>query len=168
MSSRSARVLPRRSSRRGREQNNSSNKPSVVFRGFLGISVFCSQINLKDRTASTPQNAGPGDWQRTTSAALHSAHEICDFPNDDKQPPYDPAVPEQKQFGNPVHCITIANDGLVYVCDRRQNRIQVFKKDGSSEKEWFYEKDSRGDGAVFDLALWPDPKQTCLLNDLLK
>src|ERR1700730_14983229 len=85
-------------------------------------------------------------------------------PNDDKQPPYDPAAPVQAQFGNPVHCVKVSNDGLVYVCDRSQNRIQVFKKDGSFVKEFFYEKNSRGDGAVFDLVLWPDAKQTWLLN----
>jgi hypothetical protein len=85
-------------------------------------------------------------------------------PNDDKQPPYDPAAPVQAQFGNPVHCVKVSNDGLVYVCDRSQNRIQVFKKDGTFVTEWFYEKNSRGDGAVFDLALWPDAKQTYLLN----
>jgi DNA-binding beta-propeller fold protein YncE len=85
-------------------------------------------------------------------------------PNDDPQPPYDPNEPPLTQFRNPVHCIKIANDGLVYVCDRSQNRIQVFRKDGTFVREWFYEKNSRGDGAVFDLAIWPDPKQTYLLN----
>ena len=85
-------------------------------------------------------------------------------PNDDKQPPYSPSAPVQTQFGNPVHCIKIADDGLVYVCDRSQNRIQVFKKDGTFVKEWFYEKNSLGDGATFDVALWPDPRQTYLLN----
>jgi DNA-binding beta-propeller fold protein YncE len=85
-------------------------------------------------------------------------------PNDEAQPPYDPNDPPQAQFRNPVHCIKIATDGLVYVCDRSQNRIQVFRKDGTFVKEWFYEKNSRGDGAVFDLAIWPDPKQTYLLN----
>jgi len=70
----------------------------------------------------------------------------------------------QQQFGNPVHCVKVANDGLVYVCDRKQNRIQVFRKDGSFVKEWFYEKTTLGNGAVWDLAIWPDPKQTWLLN----
>jgi len=60
--------------------------------------------------------------------------------------------------------VKIANDGLVYVCDRTQNRIQVFKKDGTFVKEWFYEKNTLGNGAVWDLAIWPDPKQTYLLN----
>jgi DNA-binding beta-propeller fold protein YncE len=85
-------------------------------------------------------------------------------PNDDKQPPYSPDAPVQQQFGNPVHCIRIADDGLVYVCDRSQNRIQVFKKDGTFVKEFFYEKNTLGNGAVWDLALWPDPNQTYLLS----
>jgi hypothetical protein len=85
-------------------------------------------------------------------------------PSDDKQPPYDPKVPVQQQFGNPVHCVKIADDGLIYVCDRTQNRIQIFKKDGTFLKEWFFEKATLGNGAVWDLAIWPDPKQTYLLN----
>jgi DNA-binding beta-propeller fold protein YncE len=31
-------------------------------------------------------------------------------------------------------------------------------------KEWFYEKNTLGNGAVWDIAIWPDPKQTYLLN----
>src|SRR5262249_59123875 len=29
-------------------------------------------------------------------------------------------------FRTPVHCVKIAKDGLLYVCDRGNNRIQVF------------------------------------------
>ncbi|MGM4905271.1 hypothetical protein AB8B21_10750 [Tardiphaga sp. 866_E4_N2_1] len=85
-------------------------------------------------------------------------------PNDDKQAAYDPNAPVAQQFGNPVHCVKLANDALVYVCDRINNRVQVFKKDGSFVKEWFYEKATLGNGAVWDLAVWPDPKQTWLLT----
>lgn len=85
-------------------------------------------------------------------------------PNDDKQAPYDPNAPVSQQFANPVHCVKLASDGLVYVCDRINNRVQVFKKDGSFVKEWFYEKATLGNGAVWDLAVWPDPKQTWLLT----
>src|SRR5450755_1760164 len=72
--------------------------------------------------------------------------------------------PKSEQFANPVHCVRIANDGLVYVCDRTNDRIQVFQKDGSFVKEWFYEKNTLGNGAVWDIAIWPDPKQTYLLS----
>ena len=36
-------------------------------------------------------------------------------PTDMKMKNYEPEAP---QFANPVHCVKIANDGLVYVCDR--------------------------------------------------
>ena len=85
-------------------------------------------------------------------------------PSDDKTPKYDPVAPLAQQFGNPVHCAKLSNDGYVYVCDRTNNRIQVFKKDGTYVTEWFYEKATLGNGAVWDTALWPDAKQTWLLS----
>jgi hypothetical protein len=85
-------------------------------------------------------------------------------PDDTKTPPYDPKAEVSQQFGNPVHCVKIANDGLVYVCDRINDRIQIFRKDGSFVKEWFFEKNTLGNGAVWDLALWPDPQQSYLLS----
>ena len=52
-------------------------------------------------------------------------------PSDERTPPYDPAKPPSQQFGNPVHCIRVDKDDLVYVCDRSNNRLQVFRKDGT-------------------------------------
>ena len=46
-------------------------------------------------------------------------------PTDDDLPAYNPDSP---QFANPVHCIALAKDGLVFVCDRTNNRVQVFHK----------------------------------------
>ena len=82
-------------------------------------------------------------------------------PTDEKLEPYNSA---SSQFGNPVHCVKIAADGLVYVCDRINDRVQIFRKDGTFVKEWFFEKTTLGNGAVWDLVLWPDPKQTWLLS----
>jgi DNA-binding beta-propeller fold protein YncE len=48
-------------------------------------------------------------------------------PSDAATPPYDPARPPSAQFGQPVHCVRLAGDGLVYVCDRTNNRFQVFR-----------------------------------------
>lgn len=56
-------------------------------------------------------------------------------PNDDPLPAYNPENPLGKQFRGPVHCVDLSKDGLVYVCDRLGNRIQVFKKDGTFVKE---------------------------------
>jgi DNA-binding beta-propeller fold protein YncE len=80
-------------------------------------------------------------------------------PSDDKTPPYDPAKPPSQQFGNPVHCVRIAQDGLVHVCDRTNDRVQIFRKDGTFVAERIYEKETRGTGSVYDLVFSPDPAQ---------
>ena len=80
-------------------------------------------------------------------------------PDDTQLPAYDPSVAPAKQFRTPVHCVALANDGLLYVCDRTNDRIQVFKTDGSFVKEIFIEKNTLGDGSVFDIALSKDPGQ---------
>jgi DNA-binding beta-propeller fold protein YncE len=77
---------------------------------------------------------------------------------------YDPKAPPPRQFGNPVHCVKLATDGLVYVCDRRNDRIQVFHKDGSFVTEWHVAPQTRGMGSVWDLALWPDATQSLLFD----
>jgi hypothetical protein len=56
-------------------------------------------------------------------------------PSDAQLPPYDPAQPLSRQFGNPVHCVRVSNDGKVYVCDRQNNRIQIFSKGGEFQGE---------------------------------
>jgi DNA-binding beta-propeller fold protein YncE len=83
-------------------------------------------------------------------------------PDDADLGPYRPDAAPAQQFRTPVHCADLSNDGLVYVCDRPNNRIQVFRKDGTFVKEAFYAKNSKGDGAVFDLAFSKDPAQTYL------
>ena len=61
-----------------------------------------------------------------------------------------------KQF-NTVHAIRISNDDLVYVGDRRNNRIQVFKPDGTYLKEAYVERKTIGEeGTTFDFAFSPD------------
>jgi DNA-binding beta-propeller fold protein YncE len=74
---------------------------------------------------------------------------------------YDPAGPPAPQF-RIVHVVRIANDGLVYVCDRTNDRIQVFRKDGTFVKEQFIAKETLGSGSVWDIAFSTDPAQTFL------
>jgi DNA-binding beta-propeller fold protein YncE len=83
-------------------------------------------------------------------------------PDDTPLGPYQPDAPVAQQFRNPVHCADMANDGLVYVCDRPNNRLQVFQKDGTFVKEAFFAKKTLGDGSVWDVAFSKDPAQTFL------
>src|SRR6478672_8783509 len=57
-------------------------------------------------------------------------------PSDEPVPAYNPKAAPSKQF-NTVHCAIVSNDGFVYVCDRVNDRIQVFHKDGTFVKEAF-------------------------------
>ncbi len=80
-------------------------------------------------------------------------------PDDADQGPYDPKAPPAKQFRNPVHCADLSNDGLLYVCDRANNRVQVFEPDGTFVKEQFFARNTLGSGSAWDLAFSKDPKQ---------
>ncbi|MEJ1966805.1 MAG: hypothetical protein WDO56_36800 [Gammaproteobacteria bacterium] len=86
-------------------------------------------------------------------------------PTDEQIGPYDPAAPPAKQF-RIAHCIRIANDGLVYVCDRLNDRLQIFRKDGTFVKEVIYEPTTKGSGSVGNVSFWPNAQQTLMLmND---
>ena len=80
-------------------------------------------------------------------------------PSDEPTPAFDPAAPPSRQFGNPVHCVRPTRDGLVYVCDRVNNRVQVFRKDGTFVSEAFFERDTLLSGSVSELAFSPDAAQ---------
>ncbi len=74
-----------------------------------------------------------------------------------------PTAAELTQFGNPVHCVRVAKDGLVYVCDRLNNRVQVFRKDGRYVREFSIESRTAGNGSVWDIVLSRDPEQRWLV-----
>jgi DNA-binding beta-propeller fold protein YncE len=80
-------------------------------------------------------------------------------PDDTPSGNYDPDAPPIKQFRSPVHCAEMSVDGLVYVCDRPNDRIQVFKKDGTFVKEMWVAKRTLGDGSTWDIAFSKDPQQ---------
>jgi len=80
-------------------------------------------------------------------------------PDDANLGRYDPEAPLAQQFRNPVHCAEPSDDGLVYVCDRPNDRIQVFKKDGSFVKEERIAPKTLGDGSVWDIAFSKDRAQ---------
>jgi DNA-binding beta-propeller fold protein YncE len=84
-------------------------------------------------------------------------------PDDAAQGPYDPKAPPQQQFRNPVHCIERANDGLVYVCDRQHDRIQVFTPEGKFVKEGFFARNTLGSGSAWDIVFTKDPEQRFML-----
>ena len=80
-------------------------------------------------------------------------------PDDTPLGNYEPDAPIAQQFRNPVHCAELSHDSLLYVCDRVNDRIQVFKPDGTFVKEQVIAKNTLGDGSVWDIAFSKDPQQ---------
>jgi DNA-binding beta-propeller fold protein YncE len=100
-------------------------------------------------------DADTGKYKRHWGAYGHK-------PDDTQLPPYNPSDPPSQQFRTPVHGVALANDGLLYACDRTNDRVQVFKTDGTYVKEAFIAKNTLGDGSAFDVALSRDPQQKYL------
>jgi DNA-binding beta-propeller fold protein YncE len=97
-------------------------------------------------------DANTGSFKRLWGAYGHK-------PDDTNPGRYDPDAPLDQQFRNPVHCAQLSHDDLLYVCDRPNDRIQVFKKDGTFVKEQRIAPRTLGDGSVWDIAFSKDPDQ---------
>jgi hypothetical protein len=97
-------------------------------------------------------DADTGAYKRYWGAYGHK-------PDDTPLGPYNPNDPPAQQFRNPVHCAELSNNGFLYVCDRVNDRIQVFKPDGTFVKEQVLYKNTLGDGSVWDIAFSKDPQQ---------
>lgn len=74
--------------------------------------------------------------------------------------PVDPTNPP-RQFST-VHGLVGSKDGLIYVADRRGNRIQVFRQSGEYLMERFVRPETGGSGSGFSLQLSRDPEQSLL------
>ncbi len=101
-------------------------------------------------------DGGTGEYKRHWGAYGNQ-------PTDDPYT-YDPDAPLSQQFGRPVHCATLSNDGFVYVCDRVNDRIQVFERDGTFLNEVVIAGRTRGFGSAFDVDFSRDAEQRYLYN----
>ena len=79
-------------------------------------------------------------------------------PDDDADNTYTPGQPLPQQFRPPVHCAEPSLDGLIYVCDRGADRIQVFRPDGTFVKEALVAPATLS-GSTWDIAFSKDPGQ---------
>ena len=71
--------------------------------------------------------------------------------------------PPPPQFNNPGHSVVVSNDDLVYVADRTNNRLQVFRLDGTFVREVFIARGTlQAEGTVHHFVLSPDKEQRFL------
>ena len=84
-------------------------------------------------------------------------------PDDGPLDPYDQNGEPSPIFGDTVHCVTISNEGLVYVCDRMNHRLQIFQKDGTFVTEGFIGRNTAG-ASVWDIDFSQDDEQEFIFN----
>ncbi|MPZ62338.1 MAG: hypothetical protein GEU93_13800, partial [Propionibacteriales bacterium] len=72
--------------------------------------------------------------------------------------------PENDPWSTPVHCAVLSDDGLLYVCDRVNNRIHVLEKDGTFVEELPIVPGTPGNGSAWDVSFSADSAQEFLYN----
>ena len=97
-------------------------------------------------------DAGTGKYKRMWGAYGNK-------PDDAVQGNYTPGAPPRQQFGASTHCVNIDKDGNVYVCDRYNDRFQIFTKAGKYVKEVFMAPNTMTQGTVCELTFSKDPDQ---------
>ena len=97
-------------------------------------------------------DADTGQYKRHWGAYGH-------WPDDTDPGPYTPGKALDQQFRSPFHCAVLSNDDLLYACDRVNDRIQIFKPDGTYLREKIYYPNTLGDGSIWDIAFSKDPEQ---------
>src|SRR3954468_8091661 len=104
-------------------------------------------------------DAGSGEYKRHWGAYGKRPDDTYTFP------PRAQLVqgPPPPQFNTPVHAVLVSNDGIVYVADRTNNRLQTFALDGTFIRELPIAKNTlQSEGTVHNFALSPDREQRYL------
>jgi DNA-binding beta-propeller fold protein YncE len=115
-------------------------------------------------------DSNTGEFKRGWGAygiALAAIKNDAPYPAAGAQPrgesQYSPGKPLDQQFKNPVHCARLSADGLVYVCDRNNDRVQVFTRTGTFVKEFQVHPTTLGNGSTWAINFSHDSKQKYLL-----
>lgn len=143
------------------------NEPSSTFVYPKTNEVFVSDgyVNRRIVVFDADSGAFKRSWGAYGNKPDDSAPRIRRFPYDRPQDePMESLLngPAPKQF-NLVHTVLISNDDLVYVADRSNNRVQVFKLDGTFVKEAFIARETlTPSGTAGSLALSADSAQSFL------
>jgi hypothetical protein len=136
---------------RGNTDTENMNQPAMVQVDAAANEVFVADGHKNRRVIVF--DAATGAFKRYWGA-------YGEKPDDNAPPRGDPNGPPPRQFSSSssVHCIHIAKDGRVYVCDRANDRFQIFQKDGTFVQEVLVSPGTLGLGSAADLGFSPDQK----------
>lgn len=133
----------------GKSGQTGSNKTEVL-RGAAGLYYYAktNELFVADGYGNNRVMVYDGDtgkFKRMWGAYGNKPLDAEDRPPRSKLSPIPwVAVSEVlQQFASPVHDVKVSDDGLVYVCDRGNKRVQVFTLDGKFIAEQFVGLDSQ-------------------------
>ena len=101
-------------------------------------------------------------YDAATGAYLRHWGAYGNAPDDTYEYEYPVKLNNPPQQFSTVHGIIGSKDGLIYVADRRGNRIQVFRQNGNYLMEQFVRPETGRSGSSFTLQLSRDPDQSIL------
>src|SRR5258706_4144295 len=144
---------------------------SITHRPSAADGYVNHRIMVFDATTGAYKRHWGAYGKKPDDAYFTSAGEVLPGPfsgavqHENKPSQYDPKGPPPAQF-RIVHAVRISKDGLVYVCDRTNDRLQVCRKDGTFVQEAFIAKETLGSGSVWDIGFSVDPQQQfAFVND---
>ncbi|MGD8330822.1 MAG: hypothetical protein PVJ49_15445 [Acidobacteriota bacterium] len=144
----------------GEYDNNNGSNDTTLLGGPAGIWVDpeTNEIYIADGYRNRRVivfDAETGEYRRHWGAYGEVPDDDYDFGE------RDPDGPSPRQFST-VHGLIGSDDGLIYVADRRGNRIQVFQHDGTFVTEKLVAPETLASGSAFVIALSPDDEQRWL------
>ena len=159
------RSFGRRDRTGGNDATDLLGNPSDVNHSEDMVLISDGYINRRVIGFDAKSNAYKGRWGAYGKPPVAPTR-TGDFDQSHAVDPSKVADPKAPIFADIVHCAVPTRDGHVYVCDRNNNRAQLFKrgKDGSLTfvRDLVIAGDTGGTHSVTDIAFSPDPDQTYL------
>ena len=130
-----------------------------AFGGAAGFSfdAAAGEVYVADGTRNS--RVAVVDMQTGAIKRFFGAYGVA--PNDSVPIVVGPTSSPSRRFTS-VRCVERSTDGMVYVCDSRNNRIQVFDKAGRFVQESRIAPNTLANGSVWDVAFSRDPQQRYL------
>jgi DNA-binding beta-propeller fold protein YncE len=140
-------------------EENNQEVDNFAQKGRFQIDEEANEIYIIDQKRVVVFDASSGEFKRGWGGHGMPLDEITNDPIPgyewDGGPP-----PEEENFVPAMHFVEISNDGLVYIGERGQNRIQVFTKQGEWQQDIYVSPNTPSQRACGSLDWMPCPAGT--------
>ncbi len=159
------RSFGRRDKTGGNDATDLLGNPSDVNHSEDMVLISDGYINRRVIGFDAKSNAYKGRWGAYGKPPVAPTR-TGDFDQSHAVDPGKVADPKAPIFADIVHCVVPTRDGHVYVCDRNNNRAQLFRRGKNGDltfvRDVVIAGDTGGTHTVTDIAFSPDPDQTYL------